>query len=213
MLNDFDASRITAFHDRMLQDPAWPPSGTEDAARDERGGAWQWIAANHRFNTLLWNEEDKARRTDVAAAEIATCKRLIDRYNQQRNDAVERIDETVLSTLDGCPLAPDARLHSETAGAMIDRLSILSLKIFHMHEQTLRADADAAHVETCRGKLARLREQRKDLAFCLDRLLAEAAEGRSYFKVYRQFKMYNDPTLNPWLYGKPRAAGAERQAR
>jgi hypothetical protein len=83
---------------------------------------------------------------------------------------------------------------------MIDRLSILSLKIHHMRLQTARNDVDREHVETCRAKLARLLEQREDLAGCLDRLLGEARRGESYFKVYRQFKMYNDPKLNPAIY-------------
>jgi hypothetical protein len=95
-----------------------------------------------------------------------------------------------------------AKLNSETAGAMIDRLSILSLKIHHMRLQTERTDVDRAHIESCRAKLARLEEQRTDLAACLDRLLGECARGESYFKVYRQFKMYNDPALNPAVYGE-----------
>jgi hypothetical protein len=87
---------------------------------------------------------------------------------------------------------------------MVDRLSILSLKIHHMRLQTLRTDADAAHIEACKAKLARLLEQRTDLAACLDRLLEEAGRGESFFKVYRQFKMYNDPKLNPAVYGEKR---------
>jgi hypothetical protein len=85
---------------------------------------------------------------------------------------------------------------------MIDRLSILSLKIHHMRLQTLRSDVERAHIESCVAKLSSLVEQRTDLAACLDRLLAEAARGETRFKVYRQFKMYNDPALNPALYGE-----------
>jgi hypothetical protein len=87
---------------------------------------------------------------------------------------------------------------------MTDRLSILSLKIRNMRLQTLRADVDRAHIEECQAKLARLIEQRADLGACLDRLLAECARGESRFKVYRQFKMYNDPRLNPAVYGEKR---------
>ncbi len=101
---------------------------------------------------------------------------------------------------------PDTLVHArgsdETAGAMTDRLSILSLKCFHMRQQTLRADVTEAHVQECSAKLARLTEQREDLAACLGRLLAEAMRGDAYFKVYRQFKMYNDPKLNPAIYGE-----------
>ena len=197
MLNDLTASSLTRFHDDMLANPEWPSV----ELLQPREGAWVWIEANHRYNTLLWNEEDKARRTDVGPSEIAACKRLIDQYNQKRNDAVEAIDEAILSVLEDCEHASDARLNSETAGAMIDRLSILSLKIFHMREQTQRVDAGAEHIARCSDKLQRLIVQRQDLGACLEQLLADAQQGRAYFKVYRQFKMYNDPTLNPYLYG------------
>jgi hypothetical protein len=200
MPTPLDAMSIALFHDAMLADPAWPgaPPGQADPA-----GVWRWVSANHRFNTLLWQEEDKARRRDVGAERIAASKRLIDRYNQQRNDAVEAIDEALLALLGEIPPAPGARLSSETAGAMVDRLSILSLKVHHMRLQTRRADAGAEHVATCTARLLRLATQRHDLALCLDQLLREAVDGAAYFKVYRQYKMYNDPALNPWLYGAP----------
>ena len=163
---------------------------------------WEAIADNHRYNCALWAEEDLARRRNVPDAEIAKNKRAIDGFNQKRNDAIERMDEHLLANLASVNRKQGARLSSETAGGMIDRLSILSLKIHHMGLQTQRTDVDKKHIETCQGKLERLREQRADLAACLDRLLAEAARGESYFKVYRQFKMYNDPTTNPALYNE-----------
>jgi hypothetical protein len=198
MLMQVDALSIVEYHDRKLGLDGWPATDDADAAV----GAWQFINDNHRFNHLLWKEEDKARRVDVDSAEIAASKRLIDRYNQQRNDAVERIDESLLAQLSSVEQADTARLSSETAGAMIDRLSILSLKIFHMREQTRRADAAPEHINACCGKLHRLMVQRNDLTCCLEQLLTEALNGLAYFKVYRQFKMYNDPSLNPWLYGR-----------
>jgi hypothetical protein len=194
------AADIVAFHDACHAEPGWARS----TARRHAGGFWQALEDNHRLNCLLWDEEDLARRRTVADAEIAANKRAIDRYNQGRNDAIERMDEQLLAALAGVPRRPGARLNSETAGAIADRLSILSLKIHHMRLQTLRRDVDAAHVEACAEKLARLLEQREDLAGCLDRLLEEAARGEAWFKVYRQFKMYNDPALNPALYGEKR---------
>jgi hypothetical protein len=190
-----DPAEIVRFHDERVADRDWAKSA---AARFDTG-VWQWIEANHRFNNLLWDEEDLARRRDVPDSAIAANKRAIDGYNQKRNDAIERIDEHLLAALGEAQ--PGARLNSETAGAMIDRLSILALKIYHMRLQTERTDASPEHVETCRQKLARLAEQRGDLQGCLGQLLADCRAGRAYFKVYRQFKMYNDPALNPHLYG------------
>ena len=164
---------------------------------------WQAIAQNHWHNSRLWEQEDLARRRHAPDSEIAANKRAIDSHNQQRNDAIERIDGILLSSLPH-PV-PHARLSSETAGSMIDRLSIVSLKVKAMREQTQRSDVSREHVETCRARLERLIEQRADLAGCLDRLLEEAARGVSHFKVYRQFKMYNDPALNPAIYNERKA--------
>jgi len=182
------SGELIAFHDGLKARPA--------------GQIWEAVEANHRNNDALWKEEDLARRRNVPDAEIAANKRAIDGHNQKRNDAIERIDESLLVGLEAIQRQKQARLSSETAGAMIDRLSILSLKIRAMRLQTERKDVDQAHLDACRQKLARLAEQRADLAACLDRLLAEAARGESYFKVYRQFKMYNDPKLNPAVYGE-----------
>ena len=192
--DDVPGARIAAFHDAALAAPADP-----DAVGDAQA-AWTWIARNHAFNRLLWDEEDQARRRDVPDAAIAANKRAIDGYNQRRNDAIERIDEALLARLADVAREPDAWHNSETAGSMIDRLSILALRIHHMRAQTLRRDASTDHVRQCEEKLARLTLQREDLARCLDTLLTRASEGRAFWRVYRQFKMYNDPALNPYLY-------------
>lgn len=190
----FSAADIIAAHDAYLD-------GAPVAAREFAG--WRWIDENHRCNAALWREEDKARRTDVPDAEIVRCKRSIDRCNQQRNDAVEALDECLLGALaDSVKVQPDALQSSETVGAIIDRLSILSLKIFHMGLQTRRADAGEEHVAKCTAKLDVLVRQRRDLVACLDRLLEGLSSGRAIFRTYRQYKMYNDPALNPELYGR-----------
>ena len=186
------AVAIVDFHDACLAEPGW----TASAAR--HAGIWQWIEANHRFNACLWDEEDLARRRQVPDSDIAANKRAIDGFNQRRNDATERIDDLILHSLAG-QMREDARLHSETAGMMIDRLSILALKIAAMRRQTLRMDVEAAHIAVCRSKLDQLVLQRADLADCLDRLLSDCAAGHARYKIYRQFKMYNDPALNPAL--------------
>ena len=160
------------------------------------------IVANHGWNQLLWEQEDQARRVDVPDAAIVENKRAIDRYNQRRNDAIEAIDDVVLGMLEQVQARDDAWLNSETVGSIIDRLSINLLKLHHMGLQTQRPDTSAAHFALCSEKVRRLREQRGDLLVCLQRLLDGLRDGSCRFRVYRQFKMYNDPTLNPCLYGK-----------
>jgi hypothetical protein len=206
---------VVALHDRLLATAGWPQSEPAPPA----GELWSWVQTNHRFNCRLWAEEDLARRTTVADAEIAANKRAIDGFNQARNDATERVDELLLVALglvDAASARTDApvstvpagaRLNSETAGSMIDRLSILALKVHAMQAQTQRSDVDEAHRAASRGKLERLQQQRSDLAGCLDALLADARAGRAYFKVYRQFKMYNDPRFNPVLVAERARAG------
>lgn len=195
-----DLSNIDAllhFHDLALADARWleSPASAGDPA-------WSAMVDNHRCNICLWAAEDQARRSDMPDAYIVQCKRTIDRANQQRNDAVERMDGALLRSLDGVRVAESARLHSETPGAIIDRLSILSLKILHMGEQAGRTNADPEHLAACGRKLQRLIRQRSDLAACLAQLWRECARGEAMFRVYRQFKMYNDPALNPWLQGR-----------
>jgi len=197
---DVRSAAICAFHDANLGREARDgPAPTGIPA-----GAWPWIEANHRCNRMLWDEEDLARRRDVADAAIAANKRAIDGYNQRRNDAIEKIDEALLARLTAVVPAADAWHNSETAGSMVDRLSILALKIFHMQAEATRADASDEHRALCRERLARLLLQRNDLARCFDTLLARAVEGRAFWRVYRQFKMYNDAALNPYLYGGKR---------
>lgn len=209
------ADAVIAEHDRLLADVSWPPAAAPAAVEGEP--LWHWIRTNHRNNTLLWREEDLARRTQVAAEAIAGNKRAIDRFNQARNDATERVDEILLTALGlvdrasaatdtpVATVAPGSRLNSETAGSMIDRMSIMALKIAAMDAQCRRTDTDAAHLESSRRKLAQLRAQRADLGGCLDALLADARAGRAHFKVYRQFKMYNDAKLNPALVAEAKA--------
>lgn len=194
LFDDLLANTVISFHDTCNADANW----VGDEAR-HKDGVWRYLELNHRCNTLLWAEEDLARRVNVGDSEIARNKRAIDRFNQQRNDATEKLDELILERVTHVTAASHARLHSETAAAMIDRLSILSLKIFHMRLQTTRADATADHLQLCAGKAERLIAQREDLMTCLDALLSEIARGDAYYKIYRQFKMYNDPSLNPYL--------------
>jgi hypothetical protein len=168
------------------------------------------VRRQHQANFALWHVEDEARVPGASDAEIASVKRRIDPINQRRNDLAEGLDQALLAWLEprGLPNSA-AELHSETPGLMIDRLSILALKIFHTREEAERAGAPPGHAERNRARLAILEEQRGDLAACLDALWSEILAGTRRFKLYRQLKMYNDPSLNPAVYGR---FGAAKQA-
>jgi hypothetical protein len=162
------------------------------------------VACQHRANFDLWHIEDEARRPGATDADLARVKRRIDCTNQLRNDLSEDLDRALLAWLAPRQLPnPGAALHSESPGLIIDRLSILSLKIYHTREEAQRQKAPAGHQERNRSRLAILEEQRNDLAECLDLLWRETLAGVRRFKLYRQLKMYNDPTLNPAIYARP----------
>jgi hypothetical protein len=177
------------------------PAHAEDGLRGR-------ICDLHRFNFLLWHEEDIARSPDVTDARIAAVKRAIDRYNQARNDAIEKLDDWLIGELAarGITASSSAPAATETPGAAIDRLSILELRRYHMREQVERADATSEHRAKAAEKLVVLDAQRDHLVAALDRLLGEIFSGQRPLRVFRQMKMYNDPTMNPYLYAAPKAA-------
>ena len=165
-------------------------------------GFLQLVCQQHTHNYLLWHEEDVARSPNVGDERIATVKRAIDGYNQKRNDGIEQLDAAILQMLaeKKIELLPDARQNTETPGSTIDRLSILALRRYHMQEQADRAEAGEEHRAKARSRLETLAEQHRDLSQSLRELLEDIFAGRRRLKVYFQFKMYNDPTMNPYLY-------------
>jgi hypothetical protein len=174
----------------------------EEITNREENLPWKFIEENNQYNFKLWHEEDIARIREIDPLRIVEAKRNIDQYNQARNNAMEKIDEWILNYLDIAGVQTAEKLHSETPGMMIDRLSIMQLKRYHMEEETLRPDASEEHKAKCFGRVNVLNEQIADLSNCLKDILEQLNSGALKFKVYRQFKMYNDPSLNPQLYKK-----------
>jgi hypothetical protein len=160
------------------------------------------VCRQHQCNFLLWHQEDLARSPEATDAAIAGVKRAIDKLNQQRNDGIEILDDYLVRELEawGTRLRPRARMNTETPGSVIDRLSVLSLRMYHMAEQARRTDATDDHRTAAAGKLAILRRQHEDLSKSLAQLLKDIFAGRKELKVYHQFKMYNDAALNPAIY-------------
>ncbi len=193
--------QVQALHQSKTKD--WH----EELSREKESLPWKFIEENHFWNFSLWHEEDIARIKDIDPVRIMAAKQNIDKYNQLRNNAMEKIDEWILNYTSNqqTKLLGDSKLHSETPGMMIDRLSIMALKSYHMEEEVYREGADDDHKAKCQQKLAILEEQIKDLSDCLDEVLLKISIGKLKFKVYRQLKMYNDPSLNPQLYNKKNA--------
>ena len=154
------------------------------------------------IDTVQWHFEDIIRDPHIDPIEALNLKRRIDRSNQDRTDLVEEIDSYFRHKYSEVKTLPEARLNTESPAWAIDRLSILALKIYHMREQVERNDADDEHRAKCAAKLDVLLEQQQDLGLAIDQLLEEIEAGRKYMKVYRQMKMYNDPSTNPILYKK-----------
>ncbi len=152
------------------------------------------------IDTVQWHLEDIIRDPHIDPIDALQLKRRIDRSNQDRTDLVEQIDSYFRTVYNDVNVLPDATINTESPAWAVDRLSILALKIYHMKEQVERADASEEHKEKCRKKLGVLLEQQIDLSTAIDQLLDDIQSGRKYMKVYRQMKMYNDPSTNPVLY-------------
>jgi hypothetical protein len=152
------------------------------------------------IDTVQWHFEDLVRDPNVTDREVTVLKRRIDKSNQDRTDKVELLDDWIIHQFKEVKLASDAKLNTESPAWVIDRMSILALKIYHMQEQVNRSDVDSDHKNKCQAKLEVLLEQKNDLSMSFDELITDVANGKKKVKVYRQMKMYNDEKLNPVLY-------------
>ena len=154
------------------------------------------------IDTVQWHLEDIIRNPEINPAEALAIKRRIDKSNQDRTDLVELIDSYFLDKYQSVNPVENATINTESPAWAIDRLSILDLKIYHMRNEVQRTDVDELHRAQCQMKLTILQEQQIDLSTAIEQLLNDIASGKKYMKVYKQMKMYNDPALNPVLYGK-----------
>jgi hypothetical protein len=166
-------------------------------------GSFEFLLyAKNWIDTVQWHLEDIIRLPDINPTEGIQIKRRIDKSNQDRTDMVEKVDDYFLEQFKNVVPKSGARINSETPAWLLDRMSILMLKIYHMKEQTERKDASAEHIAKTQAKLAVLTEQKTDMQLAFDELMEDIGNGNRRFKVYRQMKMYNDASLNPMLYGQ-----------
>ena len=198
-----DAKELADWQNRLTQ--SWdenhntPPQKLGEGDKDN----WQaLLTQNHSHNFQLWLHEDKARREDMGFSYVYQAKRAIDAHNQQRNNMIELMDEILYTHFLIDENQKNGVMHSETPGMIIDRLSILSLKCFYMNKQSLRQDVGFEHKKKCEEKTRILKLQRQHLIEALEVLFADIKSRKCFFRIYKQMKMYNDPTLNPQLYTK-----------
>jgi len=194
MIDAFDLQTIDTL--QLKKTVEWH-QGPYNVSQD---GFLQHVEENHYCNFELWHEEDKARREDKGYRFVYQAKRNIDGWNQKRNDLIEKMDRWLVERLPDMP--NDIAMNSETPGMIIDRLSILTLKAFHMKEEAQRESAQRSQRDRCTEKLDIIRRQHADLFEALEQLMADVMKAKRGFRIYSQFKMYNDPALNPELYEK-----------
>ncbi|MBE6208783.1 MAG: DUF4254 domain-containing protein [Rikenellaceae bacterium] len=168
----------------------------------EAGSIDHLLYAKNWIDTVQWHLEDIIRDPQIDPVEALKIKRRIDASNQDRTDMVEYIDSYMLDKYKDVAVSPEAKINTETPAWAIDRLSILALKIYHMAQEVARTDVSEEHKAACQKKLDVLLTQQVDLSQAIEELIADIEAGRKYMKTYKQMKMYNDPSLNPVLYGK-----------
>ena len=201
-MSQIDIREIVQIQQQLVAD--WH----EEEVSNNHSGFLSTVCTQHGFNFRLWHEEDIARCPNASDAEIAQVKRNIDGLNQQRNDWIEKLDDEISRMLATLAVEDSAELplSTETPGSAIDRLSILALRLYHLQEQLERDDVDNEHCASVERKIAVCRLQQAELAGALQQLVNDIFAGTKRHRTYRQFKMYNDPALNPYLYDAAKPA-------
>ncbi len=198
-----DINEMFALFERQIEDYHTRDSVDLPTCNPYEAGTFEHLLWEKSYiDTVQWHLEDLIRPDDVDPVEALRLKRWIDRSNQQRTDTVERIDDHYMREFATVAVRPDAKINTETPAWAIDRLSILALKIYHFGIEVARKDVNPEQHERCVNKYNTLLEQKKDLTEAISDLLGELAAGQKRMKLYRQMKMYNDPSLNPMLYSK-----------
>jgi len=199
-----DVNEVLALHESTVA--LWHQQPIENTY----SGWLNIVCQQHIFNFELWHQEDIARSPAVSDSQISTVKRAIDCFNQARNDHIEKMDDWITDQLEIRKILPTgvARQNTETPGSAIDRLSIMSLRLFHYEEQLQRDDVNVEHTQRMHVRIALCRAQKSDLSQSLCELLEDILAGRKRQKTYRQMKMYNDPSLNPYLYAPNKVRSA-----
>lgn len=193
-----DIQQITNAMKASIQD--WHKESNPSQNPFKEGEFLYLIYKKNQIDTIQWHVEDEIRRPDLPPPELVKFKREIDKLNQERTDTVEIIDDLIYSIYKDVQKISSAKMNSETPAWLLDRMSILELKIYHMEEQVNRLDTTPEHKNKCIEKLNILLEQRSDLQICFKELTDDLFSGKKFMKVYRQMKMYNDEKLNPSLY-------------
>jgi len=190
---------IDRWHERETEIDGW-----EDALAQVRPEHRDWAGFSELLqliNTFQWHEEDKSRVHDAGDEVLASVKRIIDASNARRVKTIEVLDAVIWKILQagGLPVA-EAPLNSESPGSIIDRITILALKLYHIREELSTAGGTSAE-EDLHARMESISEQMDDLALCLDQLLTDIVAGRRRIKLYRQVKVYKDPETGRYRSG------------
>jgi hypothetical protein len=198
----FTAFALPVFEQSILDYHRWDNVDAEIQNPYPQKSIEFYLYLKNWIDTVQWHLEDIIRDPHIDVTQALEIKRRIDKSNQDRTDLVELIDSYFFDKYLNIKPSKTATINTESPSWAVDRLSILALKIYHMQQEVQRDDVDAEHKAACLNKLNILLEQRCDLSLAIDQLLEDIESGKKYMKVYKQMKMYNDPSLNPVLYGK-----------